>query len=328
MTRGATARGTGTRGARFGLAGTAAAAALALLTACTGASSKAAGPAPDRTATGNPSGPGSAFTGTVVVGSADFTENELLGEIYAQALEARHIKVERRLNLGNRDVVFKAVQSGAVTVVPEYNGALLSYVDKNSTENATDTVDAALETKLPAGMEILDSAEAQDNDALVVSKITQAKYNLRRVSDLTTLAQKWVIGAAPQFKDSQRGLVGLQSVYGLTFKAFKPLDDGGKASISALQDNEVQVVDLSTTTPQFSTLNFAALDDDMHVFGVQNVTPLANRAGMPQAAVDALNAVSADLDTATLASLVDQASAANGDVASVARKWLTSVGLR
>jgi osmoprotectant transport system substrate-binding protein len=327
MTRGATTRGTGPRGARLALAGGAAMTALALLTACSGGSSRPPGPTPGHTVTGDPSGPGSAFTGTVVVGSADFAENELLGEIYAQALEARHIKVVRRLNLGNRDVLFKEVQSGTVTVVPEYNGALLNYVDKSATENATDTVDAALDTKLPAGLEILDSAEAQDNDSLVVSKINQAKYDLHQISDLAALAPGWVIGAPPQFKDSQRGVVGLQSIYNLAFKSFKPLDDGGPVSIAALQENAVQVIDLSTTTPQISSLNVAVLDDDRHLFGVQNVTPLANRAGMPQAAVDTLNAVSADLDTSTLAALGDEVTAKNGSVADVARQWLKSVGL-
>jgi osmoprotectant transport system substrate-binding protein len=328
MERGATAHGTRRHRARTALAGIGTATVFALLAACTGSPSGQPGPAPGGTATGNPSAPGAAFTGTVTVGSADFTEDELVGELYAQALEAHHIKVQRRLNLGGRDVLYKEVQSGAITVVPEYNGALLSYLDRGATDDATDTVDAALKDKLPSQLEILDSASAQDNDTLVVTKANQVKYGLYRISDLYGVAPKWTVGAPPQFKDSQRGLVGLQSAYGLTFKAFKPLDDAGPVSILALQDNEVQVVDLSSTMPQIKALNLAVLDDDMHVFGVQNVTPLAFRAGMPQVAVDALNAVSADLDTATLTTLVDQVVSSHRTVADVANEWLTSMGLK
>ena len=297
----------------------AAAAAVAMLAACSSSKSNPLKASPPSS--------GSAASGTVTVGSANFTENVLLGEIYAEALEAKGIQVHRQLNIGARDVIYKQLQSGGLTVVPEYNGALLAYLDKTDTAATKDAVDTDIAGKLPSSLAILPSADAQDNDSLVVSKANADKYHLTQISDLSAVAKDWVIGSAPEFKTRQQGLVGLQSLYGLTFKDFKALDNSGPTTIAALKNDDAQVVDLYSTTPAINSEGFVPLTDDKHLFGVQNVTPLYYKSGLSQAGQDALNAVSQKLDTAGLTALMKQIVTDKKDVNAVAKAWLADNGL-
>lgn len=263
----------------------------------------------------------------VVVASAAFPENALLMEIYAQALEAKGISVERKPNVGQRDVLFQQLKSDAITVVPEYNGALLAYLDKTSTQTTQSGVDQAVTAKLPSNLEILQPAAAQDNDSLVVTQALATKDSLKNVSDLAPYAKDLVLGSAPEFKTRQQGVVGLQSVYGLTFKDFKALDNSGPQTVSALQHGDADVVDLYSTTPAIKTNGFVVLNDDKGLFGVQNVIPLVDKNKLSQAGVDALNAVSAKLDTTTLTSLLEQVVTQKKDPSDVAKGWLSSQGL-
>ena len=100
----------------------------------------------------------------IVVGSANFPENHLLAEIYAQALEAKDIKVDRKFNIGSREVIYKQIESGGLSVLPEYNGALLAYLDKTNESTSTEEVNTALKAKLPKTLEVLDSSKAEDKD--------------------------------------------------------------------------------------------------------------------------------------------------------------------
>lgn len=263
----------------------------------------------------------------VVVASAAFPENVLLMEIYAQALEDRGISVERKPNVGQRDVLFQQLKSNAITVVPEYNGALLAYLDKSSTESTQSGVDSAVTAKLPSNLQILNPAAAQDNDSLVVTQALATKDNLKNISDLAPYAKDLVLGSAPEFKTRQQGVLGLQSQYGLTFKDFKALDNSGPQTVSALQHGDADVVDLYSTTTAIKTNGFVVLNDDKGLFGVQNVIPLVDKGKLSPAGVDALNAVSAKLDTTTLTSLLEQVVTQKKDESDVAKAWLASVGL-
>jgi osmoprotectant transport system substrate-binding protein len=263
----------------------------------------------------------------VVVASAAFPENVLLMEIYAQALEAKGISVERKPNVGQRDVLFQQLKSDSITVVPEYNGALLAYLDKTSTETTQSGVDQAVTAKLPTNLEILQPAAAQDNDSLVVTQALATKDSLKNVSDLAPYAKDLVLGSAPEFKTRQQGVLGLQSVYSLSFKDFKALDNSGPQTVSALQHGDADVVDLYSTTPAIKTNGFVVLNDDKGLFGVQNVIPLVDKNKLSQTGVDALNAVSAKLDTTTLTSLLEQVVTEKKDSSDVAKAWLASQGL-
>ena len=263
----------------------------------------------------------------VVVGSAAFPENALLMEIYAQALEAKGVSVERKPNVGQRDVLYQQLKSDSITVVPEYNGALLAFLDKAATQTTTDTVDQAITGKLPSNLQLLQPAAAEDNDSLVVTQALAAKDNLKQISDLAPYAKDLVLGSAPEFKTRQQGVLGLKSVYNLEFKDFKALDNSGPQTVSALQHGDADVVDLYSTTPAIKTNGFVVLKDDQHLFGVQNVVPLVAKKNLPAAGSDALNAVSAKLDTTTLTGLLEQVVTEKKDPADVAKAWLTSVGL-
>ena len=151
------------------------------LSACGGSDKKGGGnPLDQKTAGGG---------GSVVVGSANFPESQLLGEVYAQALEAKGVKVTRKFNIGSREVYYDQVKSGAITVMPEYNGALLTTsVDKTSTAVTTADVNAALKAKLPPALAILDSSQAEDKDSVTVNPQTATKYNLKSIADLKSAA--------------------------------------------------------------------------------------------------------------------------------------------
>jgi osmoprotectant transport system substrate-binding protein len=121
--------------------------------------------------------------------------------------------------------------------------------------------------------------------------------------------------------------VGLKSVYGVTFKSFKALDAGGSLTLAALKNNSTQAGDIFTTDPAISANKFITLQDPKNLFGFENVIPLVYKSGLSQTGVDALNAVSAKLDTTALLSLATQVQAGGKDPLTVAQAWLKSVGL-
>ena len=263
----------------------------------------------------------------VVIGSANFPENQLLGEIYAQALEAKKVTVTRKFNIGAREVIYKQISNGGLSVLPEYNGALLAYLDKANTASTTADVNAALKSKLPSTLAILESAPAQDKDSLCVSKSTADKDSLKSIEDLKADAGQLVLGGPPEFKTRQQGVVGLKSVYGLDFKEFRSLDTAGPVTVTALQKGDIQVANLFSTDPAIAVNNFVVLDDPKNLFGSQNVTPLINKSAVNDTAQSALNAVSAKLDTPTLTQLMRKLAVDKQDPDKVAKDWLKTAGL-
>ncbi|MGE5290056.1 MAG: ABC transporter substrate-binding protein [Micromonosporaceae bacterium] len=301
------------RGAALGLA-----AALGLTLAACGSSGNSSNPLSGSTAS----------KGTVVVGSANFPEDVLLAEIYSQALEAKGVKVTRKFNIGAREAYYPEVVSGAITIMPEYNGALLSTsVDKNSTAVTTEEVNADLKAKLPSSLEILNSSSAQDKDSVTVTSSTASKYHLTSISDLAPYAKNLVIGGPPEFKTRADGIVGLKKVYGLTFKSFQPLDEAGPVSVAALKSGKVAAADIFTTDPSILINHFVVLQDPKNLFAAQNVTPLVYKKGVNGAITSTLNAISAKLTTAGLLEMDKLIGVNKEDYATVAKNWLSQNGL-
>lgn len=275
----------------------------------------------------NPLAP-SAAKGTVVVGSANFPEDELLAEIYVQALRAKGVKVTPKFNIGAREVYYPQIEKGAISILPEYNGALLTTsVDKNSTAATTTEVNAALKAKLPSTLEILNSSTAQDKDSVTVTQATASKYHLKSIADLKPVAKKLVIGGPPEFKTRTDGLVGLKKTYGLTFKSFAPLDESGPLTLAALKDGKVQAADVFTTTPQIITEKLVALADPKFNFAAQNVTPLVYKKAATPTVVTTLNKVSAALTTNALLQMDKAIIIDHANYSTVAQGFLTAVGL-
>ena len=128
---------------------------------------------------------GSSASGTTLtVGSANFPENVILANIYAKALEAQGATVKTKLNIGSREKYYPALKSGSLDLFPEYTGTILSYLDDSATATSPDDVYAALGKVLPSNLVALTMAEAQDSDAIVVTKETAAKYKLKTIADL------------------------------------------------------------------------------------------------------------------------------------------------
>ncbi|MEU1203258.1 MULTISPECIES: ABC transporter substrate-binding protein [Streptomyces] len=268
--------------------------------------------------------------GTVVVGSNNFPESILLADIYGEALKSKGIKVSYKLNIGSRETTYGLIKNGTITVLPEYNGALLAYLDAKATPKTVDETTTAINAKLDSKLTLLKPSTAEDKDAVAVNEATAKKYSLTdksTIADLADVAKDIVIGGSPEFQTRQQGLKGLKSVYGLDFKSFKALDAGGPLTVAALKGNNIQAADIFSTDPGIAKNKFVVLQDPKSLFGFENVTPLAYKSGLSSEGVSALNAVSAKLDTETLVKLNGQVQNDNKDPLDVAKEWLSSAGL-
>jgi glycine betaine/choline ABC-type transport system substrate-binding protein len=259
----------------------------------------------------------------VVIGSGDFPENELVAQIYADALMDRHVSVAPiESGLSSREIYYPEVRSGQITIIPEYNGALLTTcVNPASTAVTTSQVDAALRAGLPPTMTILNPSPAQDRDSVTVTQATAARYHLVSIADLRRVARDLTIGGPSEFQQREQGLLGLQSVYGLTFGHFRVLDDSGPESLTALLTGQVQVADIFTTDPAIKRDHLVQLTDPRHLFTTGNIVPLVYRPGVNPTIIDTLNEVSAKLTMASLQSMDDQVFAGR-DIQTVASQWL------
>ena len=306
--------------------------ALAAVAGCSSSSSSSSSapssPAASASSASNPLSGGSGGSGSVVVGSANFPESELLAEVYAIALQDKGVKATTKLNIGNREVYYPQIVKGAITIFPEYNGELLSVeVDKTSTAKTTAAVDAALTAKLPSTLEILNPAPAQDSDSVTVTAATAAKDHLKTIADLAPYAKDWTFGAPSEFKTRPDGLPGLKATYGLTFKGFDPLDESGPITLSALTGGKVQAADVFTTTPQIITDHLVALADPKFNFAAQNVIPLVYKADATPTITSTLNEVSAKLTTAALLQMDNAVITDKQNYTTVATAFLQTIGI-
>ena len=301
-----------------------------VLTACgsSGSSDKTTPPAASSSSSESSSAPATGLPtepGAITVGSAGFTENVLLADIYADAMSAKGVNVTKHLNIGERPIYIKALNDGSIDFIPEYSGSILSYLDSSATAKTPDDVYAALQRKVGDKLTVLQFAAAQDSDTITVTQATASKYSLKTIADLASHASKLTLGAPAQFKTRPDGVPALKTVYGVTFGRFTPLAAGGAITVNALKNGTIDAADIFSTDSSIAKNHFVSLEDPKSMFAAQNVVPLVNKAKLSQPMVDACNAVSAKLDTATLADLVAKAS--SGDPDKVAKDWLASAGL-
>jgi osmoprotectant transport system substrate-binding protein len=292
---------------------------LAALIAVAGACSTATVVLP-----GSPASASGRATGqpTVVIGSANFPENEVLADIYAGALEARGVRVSTHLGIGSREIYYPLVKKGQISLVPEYNGTLLEFLDPQSKANSTSAVDRALGRALPSSLEVLAPSPAQDANALAVTAATASRYHLTNIASLKPVASRLVVGGSPEFATRAIGLPGLARAYGLHFKSFIPLDESGPLTFKALQEGTIQVALVFTTAPDIVQDHLVVLSDPGHYYAAQNVVPLINRSVATALVRDVLDAVSARLDTTTLARLDAEVQDQHQDPGAVAEDFL------
>ena len=159
-------------------------------------------------------------SGSLVVGSFNFTESQIVAELYAQALEANGYDVTVQANLGSREqVVFPAISSGELDIVPEYIQSLLNFLDPDAGSVTPEEGVERVEALLPEGLELLEPSAAQDQNALVVTAETAERLGLRTVSDLLTVDEPLVLGGPPECPERPLCIPGYEEVYGLRFDA-------------------------------------------------------------------------------------------------------------
>jgi osmoprotectant transport system substrate-binding protein len=266
----------------------------------------------------------------VTVGSANFPENVVLAEIYAGALSAKGFKVDKKLNVGSREAIFPAMERGDITVLPEYTGALLSYVTKGKAK-ATDTAGQVTEIKsaLPAKLTLLSASTAEDKDTVTCTKAVVDKYRLKSLTDLAKVSKNVTMGGPPELaKRDGFGLKGLKQVYGIEFKQFRPLDVAGPLTVSALKAGKVDCANLFSTQSAIPQNGFISLEDPKGLVESEAVVPLIAKTAATPDATKVLDAVSAKLTTANLKDMVKRVEVDKDDAATVAGDFLSQNGLK
>jgi osmoprotectant transport system substrate-binding protein len=272
--------------------------------------------------TGDSGGDGGDASGEIVVGSANFPENVLLAEIYAGALNAAGVDASTRPNIGAREAYIAGIQDGSIDAIPEYTGNLRLYFDENASASEPQEVYDELVAALPDDLTVLDYSEAEDKDAVVVTRETADEYSLSSIADLADVAGDLTLGGPPEWKTRQTGVPGLEEVYGVVFGDFIELDAGGPLTLRALLNGRIDAGNLFSTDPNVAAEGLVVLEDPEPLFAAQNVVPLLRTDAVTDDVEATLNDVSAALDTDTLGQLVSRVVIDNEDPAQVAEEWL------
>lgn len=265
---------------------------------------------------------GTSAEDTVVIGSQAYYSNEIIAEIYAQALENDGFTVERQFNIGQRDAYLPELTSGAITLFPEYSGNLLQYFDAETTARSADDVYAALQEALPENLTVLDQATASDQDSYTVTKAFANEHSTRSIADLANVSVPLTLGGPPELAERPYGPKGLKNTYRIDV-AFSGTAD---TTVEDLLAGTINIANVYTADPRIQTDDLVVLTDPEALFLASNVVPVVN-ADMAAQLADTINAVSAKLTPEGLVALnvlstVDQQSAPD-----IARKWLTEHGL-
>jgi len=212
---------------------------------------------------------------SLTIGSKNFPEQEILGEIYAQALTAAGYKVKSALNLGSETVALKAVKTGQISGYPEYaSTALTSFFGLEPEEvpaDATEAWEKANEEFEKEGLEAFEPTPFASANAVGTTKETAEKYGLKTVSDLEGVSEELSLYGSPECPQRIDCKLGLEELYGLKFKSFTPVDIGLRYTV--LEKGEADLSILFTTDPQLSAESdkFVILEDDKKVFPAGNV---------------------------------------------------------
>ncbi|MGI5952260.1 MAG: glycine betaine ABC transporter substrate-binding protein [Brooklawnia sp.] len=270
---------------------------------------------------------GSPATATeLVIGSQQYYSNEIIAELYAQALEAEGYQITREYQIGQREVYLPELESGAIDLIPEYSGNLLQYYDPEATAAPADEIVAALAEVLPAGLRPLQAAEATDQDSYTVTRATAEEYDLTTIGDLANLPQPVQLGANSEMETRPYGIPGLLSVYGVEAE-LTPIEDSGSAlTIKALVDGQVQVANIYTASPAIKANDLISLEDPEALILPQNVVPIASDA-VDEAAAAIIDQVSAALSMTDLIELNDRSVTEQLNSAEIAADWLADKGL-
>jgi osmoprotectant transport system substrate-binding protein len=267
---------------------------------------------------------------TVKLGSNDFTEQFILGEIYKQGLEKAGYTVQYQQGLGAREVVFPALESGKLDMYVEYAGSALQILAKKAPDKDANKVLADLTQFLATkGVKPLQQAPMEDKNALSVTKQTAEKYHLTTISDLAKVQDKLVMGGPPECKDRATCYKGLQQAYGLPNLSFKAISQGG-LKYSALANGDIQVALSFTTDGPIAKQGLVVLQDDKGVFPPDHAVPVVRQAFLDSAGAEfeqAVNKLTAAITTEDITKLNAKVDLDKEEPADVAGQWLKEKGL-
>jgi osmoprotectant transport system substrate-binding protein len=270
-----------------------------------------------------------AQTGPVRIGTKNFTESEILGQLYKQALDAKGVPAELQSSVGTTEVINLALRDGSLDMYPEYIGVLLSEVDKIEQRPASPAAAYRLakQTEERRRFTLLDQTPLSDENALAVTRAFARREGVRSITDLARLGSKATLGAPPEFDNRFEGMIGLRARYGLRKLRMKPFEIG--LQYAPLDRGRIEVARVNATDSQLASGRYALLSDPKGIFAKQHVAPLISRKALaehgPQLA-QTLNAVSALLTTPVMRDL--NAKAVKRAPAAVADEFLRAHGLK
>jgi osmoprotectant transport system substrate-binding protein len=263
--------------------------------------------------------------GTITVAGFNFAESSILAELYGQALAHNGYTVNYKLLLGTREVVAPAIKSGQIDLYPGYAATDLEYYNSGAGEATGDAVatTAKLNTHLQSlGLQALTPSAAVDQNAFAVTKATQSKYSLTKLSDLAPVGDQLVLGAGPECPTRPFCQPGLQNTYGIHFKSFKALDTDGPLTRAAFKNGTIQVGLVFSSDSDLNQLGLVVLQDDKHLENADNVVPIIRQKVATSDVTAILNKIDAGLTTADLVTMNGQVELLHQDADAVATAYL------
>jgi osmoprotectant transport system substrate-binding protein len=268
----------------------------------------------------------------VIIGSANFYESALVGEIYAQALEAKGFTVDRKFNFGTRVLTNQALQSGQLNLMPEYIGSEGSVLKAKTSGDPQATFDALKTALQPLGLTVLNFAPGADQNGFAVRKETADQLNLKTLSDAGKVADQLKWGLPPECTTNLSCGKALKDAYGvdITKVQWVKLAPCSAAMATALNSKKVDIGEFCTTQPDIARFNFVLLQDDKQSQGADNMAPVLRQDLLTAGGSllsDTLNAVSAKLTTDQLTKMGVQVDVNKENPATVAKQFLQDNGL-
>lgn len=275
-------------------------------------------------------GGGGGGDSTVSVGSKDFTEQLIIGEMYALVLEENGLTVERKLNLGGTPVAQAAIESGDIDLYPEYTGTALLTVLKLPVSGDQQAVYDTVKQEYQAQFDLvwLDPSPMNNTQSLAMTEEQSDALGIRTISDFAAQASGLTLIGPPEFEVREDGLPGLQEAYGdFSLKDYKAVDSGLR--YRGLVDGEADVAVAFGTDGEIDAFNLVVLEDDKALFPPYQIAPIVSQAALDTnpAIADALNQVSPLLDDGVMRELNYEVSGNQREPADVAREFLVDAGL-
>ncbi|MDR2193346.1 MAG: hypothetical protein LBP19_02625 [Treponema sp.] len=269
----------------------------------------------------------SAGTDPVRIGSKNFTENYILAEIYALALEDAGIPVKRNFGLAS-SVVHTAIVNNEIDLYPEYTGTGLLAVLQHELVTDPREVYRIVKTEYEKRFNLvwLDYAQANDGQGLVVTAEIARQYGIRTISDLQANAERIRFASQGEFDEREDGIPGLTAVYGpFNFRSSRVYDNALKYEV--LLRGEADAAPAYTTEGQLATPDFVLLEDDKRVWPPYNIAPVVRKVTLEHypTVADILNKVNNAIDTPAITALNARVDVDKQDYAEVAREFFNSI---